>query len=214
MRGLLGLVLLLATQTAQPILLTDVARQLTADDLGQIEALSKGLGRGQPWLLRGSAIGMRRRWQVRAYLPPISNGNGVRRGETIGMQVDLPEDLRQRKAWGYAVSSSYYSAFAQIALPGRSLDDVRDDRDLTLPFLVSDEFSDDELRSIVGFIRAEAAKWTERDLPIEIISRSSIRPRGFPIVHVVLLNESVGHHLELSRDGDGWSLVEHYTSFF
>ena len=215
MKALLVLTLLLGgAQGAPPTVLVDFGRgQLDADDISQIVALSKTFDRGQAWLLTGTAVpgtAARRVWSSQAYLPPHFDRNGVRRGDAIGVVAWFPDDSSDRRVWDYSPYASSYFEYTQVAAPGRSPNDIHDTRDINRPFRVLDAFTDEELRSIVEFVRAEGTTRIGKSLPIATISRAHYPDRGFFVVRVGLTKSSTETAiLDLRRGGDGWALVAH-----
>jgi hypothetical protein len=129
------LFVLLASLTQSPttpLRIGDVARRMTEQDIAALEqALPPG---AKPWLLIGV-----RAWGevVEAYLEPTSTTPALRRGTVIS------EWIRQRT-----------DSYAQVAIPGRSFDQIEGDQDINRPFRVYGRFDDGELVSLVQLLRS------------------------------------------------------------
>jgi hypothetical protein len=114
---------------APPIRIGDVARQMTEQDVAALESLLPSGAR--PWLLIGV------RWwekRVEAYLAPTTTTPALRRGTVVSGQLTR--------------------SYAQVAIPGRSFDQIDDEQDINRPFQVIGRFSDEELVSLVQLLRS------------------------------------------------------------
>src|SRR5689334_9264607 len=95
-----------------------VARQLTDDD---VAALGLALPSGsRPWLLNGDHTQFLNAEYVEAFLPPTVETQVLRRGMIVSVERRTPTS-----PWVIQRSESY----AQVAIPGRSFDEIRDDHD-------------------------------------------------------------------------------------
>jgi len=114
---------------ATPLRIGDVARRMTEQDVAALElALPSG---ARPWLLIGV-----RAWgeHVEAYLAPTTATPVLRRGTVV--------------------SGQRTGSYAQVAIPGRSFDDIQGDQDINRPFQVIGHFDDAELVSLVRLLRS------------------------------------------------------------
>ncbi len=126
---LVALFALLVQSPPTPLRIGDVAMKMTEQD---ITALASSLPSGaKPWLLIGV-----RSWgeHIQAYLAPT---------------VTTPE-LRR----GTVVSGALTRSYAQVAIPGRSFDQIDGEQDINRPFQVIGRFSDEELVSLVRLLRS------------------------------------------------------------
>jgi hypothetical protein len=130
----------------------DVARQLTEQDLAAIEMV---LPSGSiPWLLNGdhgNAAGLE---YVEAYLPPTSTTLISARSPLLrrGMVVTVIRRTKPLTEWTAQETRSY----AQVAIPRRgTLDQIEGDQDPNRPFPVIGRFNDEELVTLVQFLRSD-----------------------------------------------------------
>ena len=204
---------LLAAQATQPILLTlDEGFRLSEDDLRQISAVARDDGGASPWLITVQFAMVPGAASAEAFVQPTSERDGVRRGHVVGM-LARPSDSVVR-SWRYQSFADY----AQVVVPGRTLNDVRGSEDPNRPFRVVTNFSDDELVSIVTFVRSQAVKWMGRETPIALIGRGAIRDArrlgadlnnwDSPVVRVHLWRDRSSQEIfELRRENGGWAAV-------
>ena len=175
--------------------------QLSADDRGQIERLA----RGRFWLL------IRQGSDFEVYRLPENTGTAVRRGPMAWVSWSPPSRLADTPTWQTPpLPFPKLASWAQVALPGRTFDDVAGPQDVNRPFRVAGVFRDAELVSLVEFIRSGP------ELRDAIGTRSVIR--GLPIVSVerkedgrvdlwLRISEAEGQIVWVKPAGDGWSLV-------
>jgi hypothetical protein len=200
--GLAVLVLLQTTGTA-PIRIGTNAGLLTERDLTELLAVP---GVANPWLMdaRTGQIGE----FVRIFLPPTSVTSNLRRGTAIVAVRNrfTPEGERWR-------ASVERNAYAQVAVEGRSMDQVERLGDLAQPFFVTGSFTDDELLSIVRLIRSKpTAPLTNTlgqsgpvagDLPINIM----VRTHPGTVNVLISRNSSESQDVTLQREGSGWIVL-------
>jgi len=128
------------------------AQQLSEQDIANLELLMpKGK---KPWLYWGELDVLD--WgtvdaiaTVAAYLPPDSETSEIRRGTMITLRWP---DHSPAKAWTVIDANGSY---AQVAIAGKSFDQIQRDQDLNRPFKVVGTFDDAELLSIVNFVRTK-----------------------------------------------------------
>jgi hypothetical protein len=164
---------------------------------------------GRPWLLDGQiAMGLvrgREQWQVTVLLAPVSTTANVRRGErfTISAAVD-PE--QQRREWVVSPSGPYF--WAQVKLPGRAFDDIRGDDDINLPFATDGAVPDEDLLSVVSFLRNGPTLAAERNLPVAAMNQTY--EGDAPGVRLLLRRTASRTVVfDLKRSFDGWSVASY-----
>jgi hypothetical protein len=101
--------------------------------------------------------------------------------------------------------------YAQVAIPGRSLDDVRGEDDLNRPFWVYGEFADEELIALSRFIRsgpaaADGSAVRGGAWPIVQISRTCVETGPDACIQL-RINGSEGQRAALVRRGSGWAVT-------
>ena len=182
---------------ATPIRTGDFARQLTKQDVDAVKAL---LPAGStPWLLNGDAGLGSNIYYIEAYLAPTSESGAVRSG-TI---VRAMREINPPSKWKVQRPNQTY---AQVAVRGRSFDQIQGDQDINRPFVVSGRFDDAELITIVEFLRSNPAldaSNSVQSFPILTLARQSssivkVRTRGGP---------TKGQSITMRLDGQKWILV-------
>src|SRR6267154_6470555 len=138
-----------------PPRLGDVARQLTEQDVAGLEmVLPEG---SKPWLLTGESGQIPGPQNIQAYLPPTTSTAILRRGPVIDVTrsgfVNRGNATPPSTAWTVRSTVRY----AQVAMTGRSFDQIQGDQDINRPFLVEGSFDDSELVGLVEFLRSNAA---------------------------------------------------------
>jgi len=135
--------LLQSAPTAALIRIGDFARQLTSQDVTELERIAAAVeAKGSPWLLEGP-FGQSRT-SLRIYLSAETQNPQLRRGKAI----DLTQNARDR-VWTVTETVQY----AQVVEVGRDFNAISGDRDIHRPFPVSGKFTDEDLISLVTFIR-------------------------------------------------------------
>ena len=145
---------------AQNIGTTVFGRQ--AESLRQADV--EGIGRavasygGPPWLITEVRRSVRDRngefqWSALAYVAPTVAITEFRRGALVRVSAaPTTEQLADPATW--RADGSTVRQWAQVALPGRSFDDVKGEQDENLPLIISGEITDADLLSAVRFLRA------------------------------------------------------------
>jgi hypothetical protein len=175
----------------------DVARQLTDQD---VEELERTLSAGErPWLFIGEVD---QRFVV-AFLPPKTTTGELRRGTTLL--------LNRRSGWKVADWSTRNDArgsganYAQVAVAGRTFDEIQGDDDMNRPFFVTGQFSDAELVSLVKFIRSRPVRQA-----IQIAKGPIVSIIGQPSSARICVRErnALGCQFsEMRQQGQSWVLV-------
>ena len=177
---------------------------------------------GAPWLLTDfhstpSIAG--RQWRATAYLPPSTALGELRRGPVVYVETErttqtAPDpdtwrvSTRASVGLGSPNDASAILSWAQVALPGRSFDDVTSESDENQPLIVRGRISDADLISSVRFLRTRP--------PFPAPRPGLYLPRGFPgpirgILAPAILNP-VLPAVRISVDGSpgsgcGWSML-------
>lgn len=127
-----------------------VGRRLTAAHVVELERLAAAAG-GTPWLLVGDKAfsPAPRSWFVDIYLAPDVTTDQLRRGRIQTAISEGTTSGADRKPWRLQGSASW----AQVVVHGRAFDEIIGDRDLNRPFRVSGSFDDDEIISLIAFIK-------------------------------------------------------------
>jgi hypothetical protein len=181
-----------------PLRTGDVARQLSQEDVAAIERTLPA--DAKPWLLngeRGQVVVME---YIEAYLTTTNTSPVLRRGTVITVM------RRTRPAvgeWNVSRTESY----GQVALPGRSFDDVHSEWDMNRPFRVIGRFSDDELVRLVQLLRSDppVRRVFDHIQPWPILS---IQRRDDDSVDVTLRGGHLqGQAVRLRQVGLGWVIV-------
>ena len=189
---------------ARPILIGDVAKQLSERD---IAAIALGLPAGsKPWLLIGSRA-VTTEEQIEAYTSPNAPLNNVRQGSMILLRRSPPDTV-----WTLADASTAYSfpganrttlppsqtaSYAQVAVTGRDFDDVTGEQDDNRPFVVSGSFDNTVLSSLATFVRGTGQ-------PIVLVA---FMPDDS--VRVLLRRQAMSYNwLTLRRQEQTWIVVE------
>ena len=191
--------------------LGEIASRLSADDLAQLERLAGE----RPWLLIGHPAQVGNNWSVEVYGRPRTVDRTLRRGTMVWAWTVPSPVLATARAPEPAVPRQWTTgpadgdSWAQVALPGRALDDLRSEQDVNRPFRVAGVFRDAELVSLVEFIRSgpelpgAERRAVNRTLPIDLVAR---REDGLVAIHL-RVNEWAGDIVHVRPVGQGWSLV-------
>ena len=174
-----------------PLRIGDVARRMTEQDIAALELLLPS--GAKPWLLIGV-----RAWGevVEAYLEPTSTTPALRRGTVVSVWI------RQRT-----------ESYAQVAIPGRSFDDIQGDQDINRPFRVVGRFDDEELVSLVRLLRSNPkSPFSIESWPILSVRRNEDdccdNGRRFASVEVLLRETDTGGQvIKLRQAGQDWIIV-------
>lgn len=189
----------LAQSPATPLRTGDVARTLTEED---VVAVQRVLPDGQkPWLLNGDPGQIPNREYVEAYLPPTTTTVVLRRGLLIvtGRQMTPPGT--------WSANGSY--PYAQVAVAGRSFNEIQGDQDTNRPFRVIGDFNDAELVGLVDFVRSSArVRGRDQGAVIENWPILSVHRDQDGFVHVMLRGAVMrGQAMTLRQAGQDWTIV-------
>lgn len=166
----LAIVLVVLQATSPPVLrFGDLANELTTQDLQSLRELSIRWG-GPPWIIAAGATMMSRDavfWSATIRLRAFVDTGLVRRGDQFGASTMRRGDAP--RTWTSSAGGFWF--WTQVKLPDREFDDVKSEDDINAPFATDGIVTDDELVSIVSFLRTDQIFKTERRLPIASIMR-------------------------------------------
>jgi hypothetical protein len=201
--GSRSLLAALQAGAVQTVFLGDVARLLADQNISELERLMPG---GQkPWLVIGERVQVSTTHIIQAYLPAQSLSGEVRRGTMIKLRRD-----RNNPAWSIIdYSQQPYPEsvnWAQVRVAGQSFDQMRGDEDQNRPFLLTGQFEDDELMSIVNFIRSGPMR---PGTPLRISAGPIISlVREQSAVRVwIRMGDTAWQSLAIRPDGQSWTIV-------
>jgi hypothetical protein len=200
----------------------DIARRLTDQDVADISNLATTPAQ-KAWLLIGPRGQVSDLEAIEAYWPASLSAGEVRwgpvstvvRGSAKALAASgIKPTLSVERGWMLISVDSY----AQVAVRGRSFDDVVCDQDTNRPFVVAGHFSDEELVSLVRFLRSgpsgpsssagSPGMAVHRDWPILRVSRGSsfvdVRLRG---------DDFTAQEVRLRSEGTGWLILSVSTVF-
>jgi hypothetical protein len=191
------------SQSTSPVRL-GVARELSVEDVAALEATIPD-GK-KPWLLIGNR-GMRpSSHNIHVYLSAETTTAAMRRGTMVIRQRNAPTSnwvSIDRINWAPFIRPAQLSPSAtwmQLALEGRSFDDIRGDDDPNLPFLVHGNLDDATVRSIIASLRT-----SQPIMSIFRLTEDSVR------VEFRLRGNSQDWN-ELQRQGHGWVVLRRGTA--
>jgi hypothetical protein len=183
---ILMLLLPLVQSASMPLLIGALDPQLTTDDVAALEMVLPA----KPWLLYGSRIQFGGAKWVQSFLPPTVETKVLRRGTIVYVE----RGTNPMGIWVVQRTESY----AQVAIPGRAFNDIRDDHDINRPFRVIGRFEDDELVSLVEFLRSPRSHPAER-WPI-----GSIKKADGSVEVELMETASRGQWISLRKSGQDW----------
>ena len=180
----------LASQStaASPIRLGVRAQALAKEEIDALERLVPGTK--SPWLLMDDYDAAMMRTMT-AYLPPEFQTPELRRG-TMTTLHRLASSSLDSRLWTVVEANG---AYAQVAVAGRSFDQIPSYEDVNRPFRVVGSFDDAELLSIVHFFRTKYPR-----IPLRAIERDYL---GHPLL-------SLGTEplvVALGKQGMGWVIL-------
>ena len=200
----------------------DIARRLTDQDVADISNLATTPAQ-KPWLLIGPRGQISDLEVIEAYWTAGPSSAELRRGpvSTVArgsakalVAAGIKPTLSVERGWMLISVSSY----AQVAVRGRAFDDIRSDRDINRPFIVAGTFTDDEVMSLVRFLRSgPVGPSSNRDTPQNAVHGD------WPVLRVSRSNSSVDARLrgddfkeqevKLRPQGTGWVILSVNTVF-
>ena len=167
----------------------DLARSLSAAEIANIQEVVGS----KPWLIDGRHQSDSRSQTITAYFAPTTETPTFRRGGYMTFSREMNPVPGPWKGVGSA------RPYVQVGVPGRPLEEIRNDQDLNRPFTVTGSFEIDQLVELLAFIRSNPA----------VIPDQLAQNRGW--------TGSVGTYpitsLEFRRDGSviaGWFFEDNY----
>ena len=120
------------------------------------------------------------------------------------MVVTVTRGIRPLTETGWTVQRT--ESYAQVAIPGRTFDDIQDDQDPNRPFRVIGRFEDEELVRLVQFLRSNPP--TRGPEPIPFWPILSIERKADDSVQVFLRGGvGRGQAITLRQTGQDWVIV-------
>ena len=218
------LVCALVQASGQPVIrIGDVARQLSDQDIAEIERVASTGGR-KPWLLNGPRGQIADLRSVEVYLAPDKSTPELRRGAVIDLVTGSVGALAASgiRPAGGATANSWTAmrteAYCQVAIPGRGYNQVEADGDINRPFRIVGQFDDAELVGLVRFVRSSppgpvgASRSTRRavhgDWPVTAVVRQQ------DSIQVRIRSDDFSSELvTLRRQESGWLVTKIETVF-
>lgn len=185
-----------------------VGRHISDDDVAQIQSLASQAGR-RAWLALGLQSPVAHLRSVDVFLEPDAVSSRARRGRMITMTASRAT-FSKNKAWTVTATGLY----GQVSWQGRDFDQIENDRDRNQPFELSGDFTDDELVSLVDFVRSSPkgpkrkertpyANQVEGRWPVHCLRR---QPDGS--IQVWLRRDAGSRQIvHVSRDGPDWRVT-------
>ena len=197
---LIATLALFAQSAAAPLLIGPIAERLTEQDVGAIQtALPDGT---RSWLLIGDPVQAPGLEWIEAYLPATTNTPELRRGNKIG--ISRWTTPSRRSGWTVERTESY----AQVAIPGRNLDEITGSSDINRPFRVLGRFNDNELVSLVRFVRSDPPTRGGESTAIKPWPIREIQRQEDDSIEVSTLGgETSGQVIKLRKDGKDWVIL-------
>jgi hypothetical protein len=178
----------------------DVARELSQEDIAGIQRTLPA--DAKPWLLEGERGQIPVIQFTEAYLSPTDTTAALRRGTVVTL-MRRTRPTEPVGEWNVSRTDSY----GQVAIPGRSFDDVNSEWDTNRPFKVFGRFSDDELVRLVQFLRSDPPVRTGFDHTQQSPIRS-IQRKDDDSVDVTLGGSNLrGQRVTLRQVGQDWVIV-------
>ena len=184
-----------------------------------IEAITRAVAPygGAPWLLMEFRRMPERRsgerqWHATAYLAPATATPELRRGSRVDLTTELTtQNAPDPNTWSVDDPSRILT-WAQVALPGRSFDDVKSESDENLPLNITGKITDADLVSSVRFIRSRPSLPKPAGFnrpavpgPVRGILAPAIMHPALPGVRLTLgLSGGCFYDVVLERRDDGW----------
>jgi hypothetical protein len=178
------------------------ATALTEQDLAAINVLLPE----KPWLLTGDPAQYAITEFVDAYLPPTTSTALLRRGTEAFVSRRI--DIRTHKPTGEWTAARQPFQWAQVAIPMRAFEDIQHDLDLNRPFRVVGQFDDDELISLVTFLRSNARNDGDLSRTVQLWPILTIKREQDGSVEVSLREKRLtGQSLDLRQTGQDWIII-------
>jgi len=178
----------------------DVARVLSEQDIAAMVSALPAVAK--PWLLNGDPGQLVFVQAIEVYLQPSSQKATLRRGT---MTI-----VSRRTQTGQGWQASYSCEYAQVAIPGRSFDEIKGDQDANRPFQVLGTFADEELVRLVNVLRSRSSvalpgggSTNVEALPILSVARQSATTVSVSLRVRVMQGQTV----VLEKRGEDWVAV-------
>jgi len=197
----------------KPIRIGADGKRLTNQEVADLLAV---LPRGEvPWLINGSgpgAFGVGPVQSYQVYMAPISAAPDVRHGVAfeVARPTGMPSGWYIRKNPGGQPESFHY---AQIAIAGRSFDQVQDENDANQPFRLTGVGDDADLVSLITFVRSRYSGPVIGVLvgPLEFPPIEFLRVAAGEVRVTLRQTRTEGTFLSLRRLGRGWEVLSQGT---
>jgi hypothetical protein len=187
-----------------PVVIGKQGAALTGDDLAAIRALAEGSGT-PIWIVDVRPVPDTLR--VTVYRQPDRTSAAIRRGHLFTATRGYAAPERTSRPWVVVESGTDQPVeYAQVPIPGREPDDVRDEVDDNRPFIVNGELGDADLIGLVNYVRqARLGRGPIIGVaPRHVLPRPP-RPDGATVTIRTRSNPECTETYELRRTGDSWS---------
>jgi len=206
--AILAALLAFALETPSlPIRVGDAARKLSKRDVADIQRALTSAGKTERLFSINGGETKQKNSTVYGYLAHESATAGFRRCE----KIMIARPSHQARWTVYPLGEKNGGTCAQVAVSGQSLDSMTSDRDVSRPFWVIGNLTDDEIISAVRFIRSRprTSQWGGQ-VPGEWPIDQMFRALDGESVSVSLRapNEYSGVSFSLQRDADTWIIKQ------
>jgi len=186
-----------------PFVYGPIAAQLTPADIAEVVATCSTPGK-PAWLLEAYRLRhlSSENWFVDVHLAPDRTSPRLRRGEVNLCHSSDPVEPGQPVRW---VSRGGHDRYAQVALQGSEFgESLQNPAELERPFNLLSEIGDEDLVSLVDFVRSSAGGKAKGGLPIRLVLRTA---EGLFVVQT-MEREDTGEQVEIRRVDGQWVLEE------
>lgn len=171
-----------------PFITGPMSSSIAASDVDQILGVAES-AHLIPWIIEAQAITLDpASVNARVYMIPNIRGPRIRRGVVLECVGQVGEVSKQSRIW---TATSKPKDYAQVALSAKGFaEDLSSPPPLEMPFEIQEQFDDDELVSLMQFIRGSPHRAYNLGGP-------DYKPTGSPLVatgleRVFLVNEGSG----------------------
>jgi hypothetical protein len=196
-----------------PIRIHKEARQLARRSVQDIARLAGSTGK-RVWLLVGDTSQTLPEVRfIDAYREPDVTGVTIRRGRVVHLESAIVNGT----AVGWRVRPGT-SQYAQVARESNHWRGALDDRSIERPFIVDGQFSDQELISLVSFVRGSPERERKVDpdgtIHVELpdldgtLPITEVRRDGSAVIVVLQSSTRSGQTATLIRNRSTWKLVD------
>jgi len=193
-----------------PVRIGEIAQRLTLSDVADLESALRD-GR-KPWLLVNDQGVVPNPNVIQVFLTPDTATDAVRRGTMILVRRERnrPEWITDdtRVAFGLRPGEVHdnqpmqTTSWVQVAIPGRSFDDVRDVDDWNRPFAVHGQLDDTTLQGVVEFLRSGSFR-RPNDRPVQPITSIALLADG-SLKATMRSSPGAFRWFVLERQANGW----------